>query len=168
MPAFRPGTSSNAGTHRLPVAYAVIRARRVEMSRFSRYATRLIGRITVLSLAAVPAVAMAQVPIPVQEQIRLFNSMNPAQQQALIRELQRSLPPAQRDAIIGLLQNGGTTGGGAGASELDTESQNALRDALEAQQQAEDEEADRVPRLDPGETIVIQFQPREDDPAAHA
>jgi hypothetical protein len=30
--------------------------------------------------------------------------MSPAQQQALIRELQRSLPPAQRQAVIRLLQ----------------------------------------------------------------
>ena len=61
-------------------------------------------------MAAIVGVALAQVPIPVDEQIRLFNSMSPAQQQALIRELQRSLPPAQREAIIGLLQGGGAEG----------------------------------------------------------
>lgn len=46
-------------------------------------------------------------PTPIAEQIRLFNSMAPAQQAALIRELQRSLPPTQRDAIIRLLQGEG-------------------------------------------------------------
>ena len=59
-----------------------------------------------LAIAAIIGFAQAQVPKPtsVEEQIRLFNSMSPAQQQALIRELQRTLPPAPREAIIRLLQ----------------------------------------------------------------
>ena len=59
-----------------------------------------------LATAAIIAFAQAQVPIPVEEQVRLFNSMSPAQQQALIRELERSLPPAQLQAVIRVLQGG--------------------------------------------------------------
>jgi hypothetical protein len=59
-----------------------------------------------LATAAIIGFAQAQVPIPIEEQVRLFNSMSPAQQQALIRELQRTLPPAQREAIIKVLQGG--------------------------------------------------------------
>ncbi len=51
--------------------------------------------------------ASSPAPTPIEEQIRLFNSLPPAQQAALIRELQRSLPPAQRDAVIRLLQGEG-------------------------------------------------------------
>jgi hypothetical protein len=61
-----------------------------------------------LVIAAIIGLAQAQAPRPtsVEEQIRLFKSMSPEQQLALIRELQRTLPPAQREAIIGLLQGG--------------------------------------------------------------
>ena len=90
--------------------------------------------VAALALAAIGGVALAQVPIPVQEQIRLFNSMSPAQQQALIRELQRSLPPAQREAIIGLLQGDGDAEADVG--ELDPEAEAALRDAIEGQEPA--------------------------------
>ena len=126
--------------------------------RFARRA------ITGLSIAAVAAVVTAQVPLPVEEQIRLFNSMSPAQQQALIRELQRSLPPAQRQAIVGLLQGG--PGADADGAELDLETETALRDAIAAEESAAGQAVDDVPRLDPEDTIVIQFQPREGDPRA--
>ena len=59
-----------------------------------------------LAMSAIIAFAQAQVPIPVEEQVRLFNSMSPAQQQALIRELERSLPPAQLQAVLRVLQGG--------------------------------------------------------------
>jgi protein involved in polysaccharide export with SLBB domain len=121
--------------------------------------------LTGLVLGAIAAVAFAQVPIPVQEQIRLFNSMSPAQQQALIRELQRSLPPAQREAIIGLLQ--GDAGAEQSADELDPESEAFLRDAIEGEDPGSDPtQRDGVPRLTPGDTLVIQFEPRRDDPRA--
>ncbi len=68
-----------------------------------------------------------------QEQIRLFNSLPPAQRQALILELQRSLPPAQREAIVGLLQ-----GNGQPTTELYPEAENALADALVGQTAGED------------------------------
>jgi polysaccharide export outer membrane protein len=118
--------------------------------------------LTVLFLAAAAA-ATAQVPIPVQEQIRLFNSMSPAQQQSLIRELQRSLPPAQRDAIVGLLQGGGDAQGNG--LSLDADSEAALSEAF-AGAGEEEEAVEEEPRLGPEDTIVIQFQPRADDPRA--
>lgn len=102
------------------------------------------------------AVALAQVPIPVQEQIRLFNSMPPAQQQSLIRELQRSLPPAQREAILGSLQGGGAP------SQLDPEAEAVFDDALAAQD-AGDVPGARLadePRLRPHDTLVLQFEPQ--------
>lgn len=59
------------------------------------------------ALTSMPVRAQG-VPIPVQEQVELFNSLPPAQQQALIREFQRGLPPAQRQAIIEMLQRDGS------------------------------------------------------------
>jgi hypothetical protein len=61
-----------------------------------------------LAIAALIGFSQAQVPkpTPVEEQIRLFRSMSREQQRALISELQRTLPPAQRDAITRLLQGG--------------------------------------------------------------
>jgi polysaccharide export outer membrane protein len=121
--------------------------------------------ITFIAVAAIACAALAQVPIPVQEQIRLFNSMSPAQQQALIRELQRSLPPAQRQAIVGLLQ--GDASAEDASAELDPDAQAALDEALEAQEAGEGAPEDgREPRLEPGDTLVIRFEPREDDPRA--
>ncbi len=119
--------------------------------------------MTVLVMTVAAGSALAQVPIPVQEQIRLFNSMSPAQQQSLIRELQRSLPPAQRESIIGLLQ--GETGAGEDPVEIDPEVEAALGEAVEGQSSFDDERrTDDVPRLRPGDTIVIRFELREDDP----
>jgi protein involved in polysaccharide export with SLBB domain len=107
--------------------------------------------------------ALAQVPIPMEEQIRLFNSMSPAQQQALIRELQRSLPPAQREAIIGLLQSDGSAEDVA--EDLDPEAEEALIEALEGQDVG-DEPGDGEPRLTSGDTLVIRFEQPDDDPRA--
>jgi BlaR1 peptidase M56 len=65
---------------------------------------------------AEPAVEVGlEVPIPIQEQVQLFNSLTPAQQQAMIREMQRSLPPAQRWAVIRMLQGGAEPAAAAGA-----------------------------------------------------
>jgi protein involved in polysaccharide export with SLBB domain len=135
------------------------------MSQVSR-AIRPLLSWTVGLIALLGGIALAQVPIPVQEQIRLFNSMSPAQQQSLIRELQRSLPPAQREAIIGLLQ-GDTDPEQAAAEGIDLDSEALLRDALEGQEAAGAQRPDdRVPRLAPGDTLVLQLEPRQDDPRA--
>ena len=120
--------------------------------------------VVLAALTVVTGVALAQVPIPVQEQIRLFNSMSPAQQQALIRELQRSLPPAQRQAIVGMLQGDGAA---TEPEDVDLESEAVLADAVGAQGGIDDEmRAGGEPRLRPGDSLVIQFQQREDDPRA--
>lgn len=122
--------------------------------------------VAVASFAVMLAVgtqtALAQVPIPVQEQVRLFNSMSPAQQQSLIRELQRSLPPAQRQAIVGMLQ------GQAGADEGNVSDDLALQDeAMDGQFEGLGEQDEtREPRIRPLDTIVVRFDARQDDPAA--
>lgn len=61
-----------------------------------------------LALAAIVGVALAQAPkpTPIEEQIRLFNSLTPEQQRALIREVQQNLPPEQAEKIIKVLQGG--------------------------------------------------------------
>src|SRR5215470_17759929 len=61
-------------------------------------------------LAGVVRSASAQVPLPMQEQVQMFNSLPASQQQALIRDLQRQLPPAERDAILSALQGQGQGG----------------------------------------------------------
>lgn len=70
-----------------------------------------------LATVAIIGFALAQAPIPVEEQVRLFKSMSPVQQQALIRELQRSLPPAQLQAVIRVLQGDGNVEGAADDDE---------------------------------------------------
>ncbi len=115
-------------------------------------------------MAAFVGVALAQVPIPVQEQIRIFNSMSPAQQQALMRELQRSLPPAQRQANVGLLQ--GERGAQGDVAELDPDAEAALREAMDAQDAGDAASLGEQQRLEPNDTLVIRFEPREDDPRA--
>jgi polysaccharide export outer membrane protein len=103
------------------------------------------------------AAVVAQIPIPVQEQVRLFNSLPPSQQQALIREMQRSLPPAQREAIIQMLQQqGGLPAGladGDGAEGALDEDGFPLQDADLLGLIGEEEE----PRLSARSTLVIEF-----------
>ena len=80
----------------------------------------------------VPAFGQGGVPLPVDEQVRMFQSLPPAQQQALIRELQEQLPPAQRQAIVRILQEGGRPEESAG---------------LEGAEGEEDEQAERRERV---------------------
>lgn len=130
------------------------------------YACRLrswtTGALAVVLLAPlVPAVA--QVPIPVQEQVQVFNSLPPAQQQALIRELQRSLPPAQRQAIVQMLQQQGAIPGqddASSAGAVDQEGVPTDGSGLLALGLGEEE----TPRLRARSTLVIEFTPRPDAP----
>jgi protein involved in polysaccharide export with SLBB domain len=120
--------------------------------RVAGLAAALIASLAVW-LSWVPA--SAQVPIPLQEQVRMFNSLPVAQQQALIRELQRQLPPAQREAIIGMLQQGGDANGQAEVSP----------EALEAASLAVAPERTELPievnpRFAPLDTLVIEFARR--------
>ncbi len=111
------------------------------------------------AFAAYPAAA--QVPIPMREQIELFQSLPPAQQQGLIRELQRNLPPAQRQAIVnmlleesGLPATGRDTDMPAGADALGAGGSPATGFGeldLEAY----------LPIFEPGDWLVIEFSERE-------
>jgi protein involved in polysaccharide export with SLBB domain len=107
----------------------------------------------VVLLSPLPA-AVAQVPIPVQEQVQLFNQLPPAQQQALIREMQRSLPPAQRQAIIQMLQEGG---GELGLDEAAVEQQAAVDDEGLPIDEFEDPFAIPADRLRARSTLVLEF-----------
>jgi protein involved in polysaccharide export with SLBB domain len=108
--------------------------------------------------------AFGQVPIPMQEQIQLFNSLPPSQQQALIRELQRQLPPAQRQAILGMLQQPQT---GGAADELDPAATMALDEALQGQRPGGvDGDALQPPRFRGRDTLVIEFGTREGAPVS--
>jgi polysaccharide biosynthesis/export protein len=106
----------------------------------------------------------AQVPLPVQEQVQMFNSLPAAQQQALIRDLQRQLPPAERDAILSALQgqNGNTQGQ---QGQLNPDALAALDQALRGQTEAEATQ-EKKPRLKPRDTIVLEFSQRKDTPTA--
>jgi polysaccharide biosynthesis/export protein len=116
----------------------------------------------------VPAFGQGGVPLPVDEQVRMFQSLPPAQQQALIRELQEQLPPAQRQAIVRMLQEGGPPEDDeAGLEEGEDEEAEATR-GLDFELPTEFEE----PKFEAGSTLVVQFSVPEDalplDPEADA
>src|SRR5882672_1724117 len=118
--------------------------------------------VLLLSLLCTPLqVVLAQggVPIPIQEQIRLFNSLPQAQQQQMIRELQGQLPPAQRDTIVGMLQGRP----GQQPQELDNETAQTLDQALRQQTQPEGREPEK-PKFQPRDTLVLQLKQRKEDP----
>jgi polysaccharide biosynthesis/export protein len=127
---------------------------------FYRRLRRLLFAMSIVGLCAPGALlAQAGVPIPLQEQIELFNSLPASQQQQLIRELQRQLPPAQRESIVGLLQGRQ----GAADQEVDTNAEAAVNEALD-QQAASSPTPEEDPRFQPQDTLVIEFAPRTFDP----
>ena len=124
-----------------------------------------IARFAGLAAAFFVGAVLAQVPIPVQEQIKVFGSLPPAQQQSLLRELQRQLPPAQRDAVVNMLQGQARGQAGATPQELDPTASAALQEALDKQSSGS-QAGIRDPRLKPRDSLVIRFEPVKDDPAA--
>ena len=120
------------------------------MSRACRVAA--LAAVFVSYLVSVPA--FAQVPLPLEEQVREFNNLPAAQQQALIRELQRQLPPAQREAVIGRLLQGQPQGG----APSDGEEEEAQPERRESEPLLDLEEL--FPRFGGGDTLVIEFQQR--------
>ncbi len=127
---------------------------------------RLAGVVAALFLGT----ALAQVPIPLQEQVRVFNSLPPAQQQSLIRELQRQLPPAQRDAVVNMLQGQGRGQGqnqNGSTQDLDPTATAALQDALDKQGPGA-QALVRQPRLQPSDSLVIRFEEHRDEPRTTA
>jgi protein involved in polysaccharide export with SLBB domain len=130
----------------------------------SRYRQLLVSAtariVATLALWVSLAPALAQVPIPMREQVQLFNSLPPAQQQALIRELQRQLPPAQREAIVNMLRG---TGDPAAAEDVDPEAREVLDEVLGGQAEEDGvQREEEEPRLRPRDTMVIEFLPRVD------
>src|SRR5688572_30028204 len=164
MPAFRSGPRIDAGT----TVFSVEREPRlrgpnppgttVRCARLLRsWTARAAGILLLSPLGAV----VAQVPIPMREQVQLFNALPPAQQQALIRELQRNLPPAQRQAILQMLQQGGDPFAMQG---LDAESASVLEENLPEADGGEEGlgfdlfgAETQTPRLKARSTLVIEF-----------
>lgn len=98
-----------------------------------------------------------------QEQIDLFNSLSPAQQRSLIRELQSQLPPAQRQAIVSMLQGGAA--GQAGLANVDPQQLAVLERLLQEQRgggEAARPAAAQDRALKGGDTLVIRFFRNED------
>jgi protein involved in polysaccharide export with SLBB domain len=131
------------------------------MARPGLLLRRIVVAAALLSGVLCPVIAGAQVPIPVEEQVRMFNELPPAQQQALIRELQRQLPPAQRQAIVGMLQ--GQQGAGAGQAtetgeEPERRSRPSVFEGLNLEGLLEEPEV----RLSRGDTVVVEFTVRPD------
>jgi polysaccharide export outer membrane protein len=122
----------------------------------------VVHAVGIVLLSAVGPV-LAQVPIPMREQIQLFNSLPPAQQQALIRELQGQLPPAQRQAVLNMLQGGG---GGEASQALDPEMVGAIEGGgFEETTSFFSSEEMEIPRLGARDTLVLEFTPRADQAA---
>jgi protein involved in polysaccharide export with SLBB domain len=104
----------------------------------------------------------AQVPLPMQEQVQMFNSLPAAQQQALIQEMQQQLPPAERDAILSALQGGqGLSNQPQQPSQLSPEALSTLDNALRGQPNTERVQ-EKKPRFKPSDTVVLQFSQRKD------
>ena len=115
--------------------------------------------LAAIGVGLLSAVAsLGQVPIPLQEQIQGFNSLPPAQQQALIRELQSSLPPAQRQAVLQALQGGGRSQ--QRATDDRAEDSGGLFGGDSQFDQFDFEELD--PRFSGGDSLVIDFVISED------
>jgi polysaccharide biosynthesis/export protein len=125
---------------------------------------RALGGVAVVLTALAAAIAgpaFGQVPIPLQEQVELFNSLPPAQQQALIREMQRSLPPAQRQAIIEALTGDQQAGADAEGAQIDTTQLEGLIGAAGN----ESDFAFESPNFEPGDWLALELT-RRDDAAA--
>jgi polysaccharide biosynthesis/export protein len=130
-----------------------------------RVSRQAIAILALLGFAWISSAAFGQgVPIPVEEQVRMFQSLPPAQQQALIRELQQELPPAQRQAILRILQGAEPGEEELAPGEEGDEEEGALDFPSERFDLREEEE----PRFAPGSTVVVQFSVPEDGPELDA
>ena len=130
-----------------------------------RVSRQAIAILALLGFAWISSAFGQGVPIPVEEQVRMFQSLPPAQQQALIRELQQELPPAQRQAILRILQGAepGEEEELAPGEEGDEE-----EGALDFPSERFDLRELEEPRFAPGSTIVVQFSVPEDGPELDA
>jgi protein involved in polysaccharide export with SLBB domain len=127
---------------------------------------RVVGAAILFFSLCVPihgVFAQGGLPIPLDEQMRLFNSLPQAQQQQLIRELQRQLPPAQRDTLVNMLQGAGRPGAQQ-PQELDTESAQALDEALRQQNAAGEGREPQKAKFKPRDTLVLEIKQKKEDP----
>ncbi len=124
---------------------------------FTRF-IRALAVFAVAGLLALGSTSFAQLGgLPIQEQIQLFQSLPPAQQRALMRELQRELPPAQRETFLQLLQQ--EQGGAARTDDAPGDfEQPASLDELEEVQERER----RRGRFQANDTVVLEFEFREE------
>ena len=117
-----------------------------------------------ISLGGLVRSASAQVPLPMQEQVQMFNSLPAAQQQALIRELQRQLPPAERDAMLSALQGQLPTGQGQQQQSQFNPQSLATLDGVLRDQSDTEKSQEKNPRFKPNDTLVLEFSRRKDTP----
>ncbi len=110
----------------------------------------------------VAAVALAQFPVPTSEQIEAFGRLPPAQQQALLRELQGSLPPAQRRAVLQMLQAGQTgqsAARDAGPDDRGDDPNRLLSSLLEGADSLGRDDLERFqPKFGANDTLVLQLE----------
>ena len=116
------------------------------MSRACRAAVLVAVCLSCLLSAPVSA----QVPLPLDEQVRQFNNLPAAQQQALIRELQRQLPPAQREAVIDRLLQGQSQGAAAEGDAQEIPELTPLAPVLDLEE--------FFPRFGAGDTVPASAQ----------
>lgn len=126
-----------------------------------RFLRCLATMVAICSTALLCVPARSQVPTDLQQQIQRFDSLTPDQQQALIDQLQQVLPPAQRDAILSQLLQGGQQQQG-NASQQGQTSQLApgagAPPPTTGSGQANPLTAFGPKRLEPGDTLVIEFK----------
>src|SRR5262252_4552601 len=128
-----------------------------------RFGSSFVLAAVVLALSGMLRIASAQVPIPMQEQIQQFNALPPSQQQALIRDLQRTLPPAERDAVLSALQGQGQGLEGRQNQQFDLNGVNVLDQGLNPPD--ETNQPEKKPRFKPLDTVVLEFMQRKDTAA---
>lgn len=132
---------------------------RLSAARAFRVPIRLVIHAALLAAFLFTATAPAQVPIPMQEQVNRFNELSSSEQQALIRELQDQLPPAQRDAIVEMLR------GQQQAQDGEGEGEGQLRPGMLSEQDglgALLEQTEERMRLGARSTLIVELTEREE------
>lgn len=141
------------------------------ISRFKRLLREAaIIAFVVLVPALAPRQVSAQVPASAQQQLELFNALPPAQQQALIQQLQSQLSPEQRQAFLQVLQGSGAAGlttqpGQVGQGATVGQQPSPQVDLATLQQRLSNLDLEEMnPRFEGGDTLVIQLTRRLESP----
>jgi polysaccharide biosynthesis/export protein len=137
-----------------------------QMAPLGRFFYRVLPLAALLAGLLHSVIGSAQVPIPMEEQVRMFQQLPPSQQQALIRELQEQLPPAQRQAILGMLRSGAAAPDQEGAEEGDQPERQleGAQEGLDLQALLKEPEV----RFAAGDTVVVEFTLRVDENTGQA